>query len=64
MMNTIIWDGKTLEQMISDSLPENDDDKQMQDQIALQQAVIETTPKSSLPELDEDTYLDQTRGFM
>lgn len=59
MKNTIIWDGKELEQMIVDSLPENDDD-----QTALQESILETAPKSSIPEMDEDTYLDQARGFM
>lgn len=64
MMNTIVWDGKQLEQMIADSLPENDDDQHVQEQLAMRERLQETIKVSTIPELDEDTYLDQTRGFM
>jgi len=63
-MNTIIWDGKELEQMIVDSLPENDEDQYTQDQIAMRERIEETVTTSLIPELDEDTYIDQQRGLM
>jgi len=63
-MNTIIWDGKELEQMIVDSLPENDEDQYTQDQIAMRERIEETATTLLIPELDEDTYIDQQRGLM